>query len=112
MPRLIGLGKAMEMVLTGCILDANEAEKIGLVNKVVKPEKLREAAIEMGEKILSNSFTAIKLARNCVYLGAEVDLNTNLAYETEAAVIAFSTDDCKRRLSAFIEKREQKYKTR
>lgn len=86
LPRLLGLAKAKELVFTGDFIDAGEALRIGLVNRVVPADELMKEAGKMAEKILSKSAVSIAMAKWGLDAGAESSLNAALAYETEAVV--------------------------
>jgi enoyl-CoA hydratase len=103
--RIVGLGKAKELIFTGDIIDAQEALRIGLVNKVVKPEALLEEVKAVARKIIENGPTAVRLAKTVINRGVDTNLTTANSYETEAFSILFSTDEAKEGMKAFLEKR-------
>lgn len=88
LPRLVGIGKAKELFFTADMIDAQEAERIGLVNKVVPLEELDKAVMEMANKIASKFPLAVKLARATVDLALESSLNSVLEHEVEASCVA------------------------
>lgn len=103
--RLVGIGKAKELIFTGDILTAVEAEKIGLVNKVVEPEELLAAVTAMAAKISAKGPVAIHVAKIAINTGANTDLMSGLAVERLAQTVALGTEDKVEGMSAFIEKR-------
>ncbi len=108
--RLIGVAKAKELILTGDIIDAAEALRIGLVNKVVPLGEAVQSAIEMARKILLKGPTAVCIAKEVINLGINTDLNSGLFIERLAQTVLFSTEDRHEGLSAFLEKRPPKFK--
>jgi len=104
LPRIVGAMKAKEILFTCDLLTAREAERIGLVNKVVPPEKLDQAAEEMALKILGNSIPAIGVLKSCINRGMEVDLASGLKLEKKLAA-AFTYPDKEQRLKAFAERK-------
>ncbi len=110
LPRQICKSKAKELIFTGQMIDGKEAERIGLVNKVVPREKLYDEVKAMADKIAANGPVAVKLAKAAVNRGLEVDLVTGLAYEIETVSLAFSTEDKKEGMNAFIDKRKPDFK--
>ncbi len=111
LPRLVGLGKAKELILTGDIITADEAESIGLVNRVVsEPEDLMSTAKEIAQKIISKAPVAVSLAKAALNIGSNVDIHSGLLFEKHAQTIAFSTDDRVEGMSAFLEKRKPDFK--
>lgn len=107
--RLVGEGKAKELILTGDAIDAQEALKIGLVNKVVPQEELLNAAKEMAEKILTKGPVAVKFAKAVISWGLNVDLQSGINIEKLAQTILFGTEDRMEGLTAFLEKRKPNY---
>jgi enoyl-CoA hydratase len=109
LPRLIGMGRAKEMVYTGGIIDAKEAERIGLVNRVVPPDKLEETVMELARKIASKSLLILKYAKRAMNRGMKTDLDSGLAYETQIVSLCFATEDKKEGIKAFLEKRKPEF---
>ena len=109
LPRLIGKGRAKELIFTGDIIDAGEAYRTGLVNKVVAPEELMNAAQVMAEKILSRAPVAVQLSKAAVNEGLNMDLASGIAYEAEVFGLCFATDDQKEGMTAFVEKRKANF---
>lgn len=108
--RLIGKSKAMEMILTGRMMNAEEAERSGLVSRVVAVESLREEAIKTAEKIASMSLPATMLAKECVNEAYESTLDAGVRFERRIFQSLFGTADQKEGMSAFIEKRTANFK--
>lgn len=109
--RLVGIGKAKELIFTGEIISADEAKSIGLVNRVVsEPEELLSVAREMAQKIISKAPIAIALSKAALNVGSNVDIHSGLQFERHAQTIAFSTDDRMEGTSAFLEKRKPDFK--
>lgn len=105
LPRLVGKGRALEIILTGDMIDAREALRIGLVNRVVPQTELLDEAREMARKIAGKGLVAIKLCKEAVGNGLEMDLSRACAYEAELFGYSFSTADQKEGMGAFLEKR-------
>lgn len=110
LPRLVGKGTAKELIFTGKMIDAKTAERIGLINKVVPPEKLRSAVEELAKVIMSKPPIAIRLAKELINSSIETDQGAGLVHEAEAFGILSSTEDYREGVSAFIEKRKPEYK--
>lgn len=108
--RLIGLARAKEIVMLGNRLKADEALRIGLVNKVVHYEKLREETREMAKKLSEGPPVATKYAKNALNFGTQVPLETGLRLEAGLMGLTFSTDDLKEGLEAFMAKRKAEFK--
>ena len=108
--RLVGIGKAKELIFTGDIISAEEAERIGLIEKVVEDGTVLEAAIEMAKKIKAKGPVAITLAKQAINVGANTDLYSGLCFERYSQAIAFSTADKAEGTLAFIEKRPAQFK--
>ncbi len=110
LPRIVGKGKAMELILTGDIIDAQEALRIGLVEKIAPPEKLMETAKEMAQKIAAKGPIAIKLCKKAIHEGLQMDIDRGLALESSYFGAVCSTKDKLEGLSAFLEKRKPQFK--
>lgn len=106
LPRLVGSGRASEILFTGEILDAQEAYRIGLVNRVYPHEELMEQALAMAQKIASRAPIGVQLTKSAIHKGQNVDLLSGQAYEAEVFGQVFSTQDQKEGCSAFLEKRK------
>ncbi|WP_371372656.1 short-chain-enoyl-CoA hydratase [Sporomusa aerivorans] len=106
LPRLVGKGRAKELLFTGDIIDAQEAYRIGLVNKVTAPEELMTTARALAEKIMSRAEVAVQLCKTAVNKGLDMDLASGVAYEAEVFGLCFATADQKEGMTAFIEKRK------
>ena len=106
LPRLVGKAKACELILTGDIIQAEEAARIGLVNKVVPPEELMEEAMALAGRILKNAPLAVQFSNRAIKSGLETDLDTGIGLEAELFAQCFSTEDQKEGMKAFLEKRK------
>jgi enoyl-CoA hydratase len=107
--RLVGKGRAKEMVFTGEMIDAEEACRIGLVNRVVAKDQLLDEARALALKMCEKSASAIALAKEAIDNGLEMDFARGSRYEADLFALCFSTADCKEGLSAFLEKRPAKF---
>lgn len=110
LPRIVGTHKAKELCMLGEPIDAKEAERIGLVYKVVPVGKLGEAVDELIKKLLSKSPCAIQLAKEAVNKALDVDLDSGLDYEADQFARAFATEDHIEGAKAFLEKRKPEFK--
>lgn len=106
LPRLIGFGRAMEMVLTGEFVDGAEAYRIGLVNKVVPREELMETAKKLAEKLAAKAPLAIQYAKEAVNRSMETGIYEGLAHESYLHALACASEDKKEGVAAFLEKRK------
>jgi len=109
LPRLIGKARASELILMGQVIPAEEACRIGLVNKVVPPENLLDESFRWAETLAEKSPVAIKFALRAINQGAEVDLATGLKIESLCLGACFASSDSKEGLNAFLEKRKPKF---
>lgn len=109
LPRKVGVAKAMEMILTGDMIRAEEAFGIGLVNKVVAPENLMDEAIELAKRIMKNGPIAVKYSKAAINRGVEMDLDSAIALENEMFALCFATQDQKEGMKAFLEKRDAEF---
>jgi len=108
--RLVGTSKAKELMFTGDNIGADEAFRIGLVNKVVPREKLMEVALALANKLAAKPRVALSLIKQCVDNGMNMDLASGLTLERNSFVIAYASEDGREGLSAFIEKRKPSYR--
>lgn len=106
LPRLIGKGMAKYMIMTAEHISAQEALRIGLVQKVVAPENLMEEAERIANTILSKAPVAIRMAKCAVNTAEDTDMRSGVAYEAEAYTTCFQADDRVEGMTAFLEKRE------
>ena len=107
--RHVGLGKAKELIFTGKIISAQEAEKIGLVNCVVPKSELLMKTLDMAQDIAAKSPIVTKIAKLVINRGIESDLASGLQIELMAQGLVFSTEDHLEGINAFLEKREAKF---
>jgi len=112
LPRLIGAGKAKELMYTGKMIDAAEAERIGFLNRVVPHDKLEEAVNETVEAIVSKSPIIIKYLKKAITRGLYTDLAAGLAFEKTQWALCFATEDHNEGIDAFLNKRKAEFKGR
>jgi len=110
LPRLVGLGRAMEMILSGDFIDAQEAYRIGLANKVVPHENLMEKTLELADKIASRPPLAVRFAKEAVNLSVGSGFESGYALESYLHALSCTTEDKKEGVSAFLEKRKGEFK--
>lgn len=110
LPRLVGKGKAMELILTGNIITAETAGSIGLVDQVVPQESLMDEALAMARKIAGNGPVAIAYAKKAIQQGTELsDMDAAILLEADYFGKCFSTSDQKEGMAAFLEKRKPQF---
>lgn len=112
LPRAVGKAKAMDMVLTGRMMDAAEAERAGLVSRVVPADKLMDEALGAAELICNLGQPSVMLAKECVNRAFEGPLSEGIAYERRMFHALFGTEDQREGMSAFIAKRKPEFKHR
>ena len=105
LPRRVGVAKAKELIFSGKMIKADEAEKIGLVNAVYAPEALMDGALEMAKSFTKNAPIAVKYAKACIDRGMQMDMDDGIAVENELFAMCFATADQKEGMGAFLEKR-------
>lgn len=110
--RVVGPGMAKELIYTAKMIKADEALRIGLVNSVFEPEKLLEEAKKLANTIASNAPVAVRMSKAAINRGIQCDIDTAVAYESEAFGECFSTEDQKEGMTAFVEKREKNFKNK
>jgi enoyl-CoA hydratase len=106
LPRLVGEGKAKELIFTGKMIDAAEAHRIGLVDEVYPPETLLEEALKMANQIAANAPIAVRYAKKQINQGLQTDISTAITLETGLFGLCFATKDQKEGMGAFLEKRK------
>ena len=109
LPRIVGVSKAMELILTAKTIKADEAKAIGLVSEVYPAEELMPKAIELAEAICANAQIAVQESKRCIRMGMQTDIATGSAFEAEAFGVCFGTEDQTEGMSAFLEKRAEKH---
>jgi enoyl-CoA hydratase len=109
LPRVVGLGRAKEMILTGARWDARRALEVGLVSEVVPREKLMDAARAMAERALALGPLALRLAKAALNAAAQVPLAAGLLYETALQAITYESKDKMEGTTAFLEKRKARF---
>ncbi|MCA8962589.1 MAG: enoyl-CoA hydratase/isomerase family protein [Planctomycetes bacterium] len=105
--RLCGVGKARELIFTGDIITATEAERIGLVNRVVPDDQLVRAAADLAERIAKNSIAAVRLAKLAIDGAPETGARGRDLFETLAQAICFESQDKFERMTAFLERKNK-----
>jgi len=107
LPRLVGLGRAKELVLTGRIIDAAEAERIGLVNRVVAPDELLDEARKLARTILKQGALAVRLAKLNLNNSSRTGLDSGLLLEQITQAVLFESAEKRQRMTDFLEKRKK-----
>ena len=108
LPRIVGVSKAMELILTGKVIGAAEAKAIGLVSEVYPPEELMPKAMELANAICANAQIAVCESKRCIRMGMQTDIHTGSAFEAEAFGVCCGTEDKDEGMGAFLEKRAEK----
>lgn len=110
--RVIGKGRALDMVLTGKIIDGEEAERIGLASYLAAEDELEKKAKEVAHQIMKKGPVAVKLAKLAIHIGYDTDLETAMLIEKLSQAIAFGTEDKNEGTQAFLEKRTAEFSNR
>lgn len=105
LPRIVGIGKAKELIFSGNIIGAEEAGKIGLADQVVEPDELMNRSLELAKKIAQNSSAAVSLSKQAINLGLQADMDTAIDIEVSLFALCFAGRDQKEGMNAFLEKR-------
>ena len=109
LPRIVGVSKAMELILTAKTIKADEAKAIGLVSEVYPAEELMPKAMELAEAICANAQIAVQESKRCIRMGMQTDIATGSAFEAEAFGVCCGTADKDEGMGAFLEKRTEKH---
>ncbi len=112
LPRLVGRGMAKYLIFSGDVIDAEEAARIRLVEKVVEPEQLMDEAIKVANMIIDKAPIAIRLAKDVTNNGYDTDLKSGSAYEVNAFGVLFGSEDMREGTKAFLEKRSPQWKNK
>ncbi len=110
LPRIVGKGMAKYLIFTNEMIDAQEAYRIGLVEKLTEPEELMTVAIDIAKKIISRAPIAIRMAKRAINAATNTDITTGICYELETYEIAFQTEDRIEGMKAFLQKRPANFK--
>lgn len=110
LPRIVGVAKAKELIYTAGVIPAEEAYRIGLVNKVVEPEELMKEAMAMAVIIASKAQLAVRYAKEAINQGIETDIDTGIGLENALFGLCFATQDQKEGMDAFLWKRKPEFK--
>jgi enoyl-CoA hydratase len=110
--RLVGEGKAMELILTGDLIDGAEAKGLGLVNDAVAPDRLRERVMDLAQKLAEKSPIALRMGKEAVKSASRMNLREGLERETDLFCLTFTSEDKAEGVRAFLEKRKADYKGR
>ncbi|HKZ78208.1 MAG TPA: enoyl-CoA hydratase [Pyrinomonadaceae bacterium] len=109
LPRLVTPNKACELFFLGEVIDAEEAWRLGIVNRVVKPEELNAVTQEFADRLRNAAAISIAAAKQAVYLSDAANLEEMLRYETETQMRCFASQDAREGIRAFLEKRASKF---
>ncbi len=112
MPRMVGLGHALRLMLTGDMIGAEEAERIGLVEQVVPHDELRSTTLELAGRMAARSPLTLKIAKEAVRASQRLSIEDGILYERDLFCLAFSTEDKAEGVEAFLEKRKPEWKGR
>lgn len=112
LPRLVGSGRALRMILTGEAVSAEDAERIGLVDEVVDDDRLQDTVMSLATQIAAHSPLTLRLAKDAVRAAFEAPLSAGLAMERELFITAFGSADREEGVRAFLEKRAAEFKGR
>jgi enoyl-CoA hydratase len=110
LPRLIGKAKAMEMIIEGSLLSAEEALEIGLVHKIFEPNDLFDKTLAYAENLARQATVAIGTIKNCIHRGLDTNMKAGLAFDIDSQDKLFKSQDAMEGISAFIEKRPAVFK--
>ncbi|MBT8491290.1 MAG: enoyl-CoA hydratase/isomerase family protein [Deltaproteobacteria bacterium] len=104
LPRLIGMGKAKELIYSGSMIDAKQALNLGLINYIFVGESLLDETLKLAKKIASKSTVALSLVKSAMNKGTEIDLETASTFEIDCFALCFTTKEQKEGMAAFVKK--------
>lgn len=110
LPRIVGYGNALKMLLTGDLIDATEAHRIGLIQDIVPDDELDAFARTFAERVAQNAPIAVQLIKHLVRIAESTSLEVGLAYENDLFAYCFTTKDSQEGIAAFKEKRPPQFK--
>ncbi len=109
--RLVGMGKAKQLIYTAEIIPAQEAYRIGLVDELAEPEELMDKAVAMAKNIQKNAKLAVQYAKQAINTGMQTDIDSGMTIEEHVFGLCFATEDQKEGMQAFLEKRKANFKS-
>ena len=109
--RLVGMGKAKQLIYTAEIIPAQEAYRIGLVDELAEPEELMDKAMAMAKTIQKNAKLAVQYAKQAINTGMQTDIESGMIIEEHVFGLCFATEDQKEGMQAFLEKRKANFKS-
>ena len=109
--RLVGMGKAKQLIYTAEIIPAQEAYRIGLVDELAEPEELMDKAVAMAKTIQKNAKLAVQYAKQAINTGIQTDIDSGMTIEEHVFGLCFATEDQKEGMQAFLEKRKANFKS-
>ncbi len=112
LPRLVGLGQAMKIILSGEMIGAEEAHRIGLVDEIVPHDELRRKTLELAAKIAAKSSLTLRIAKEAMRASERLPVEDGILYERDLFCLCFSTEDKKEGVAAFLEKRAAQWQGR
>lgn len=107
LPRIVGLGRAKELVLTGWIIDAEECHRIGLLNQVVDDDEVMEQSLKLARTICKKGPMAVRVAKQALNQSARTNLESGMVFESVAQAMLFESEDKMKRMTAFLEKKNK-----
>ncbi|MDC1142700.1 enoyl-CoA hydratase-related protein [Planctomycetota bacterium] len=105
LPRIVGLGRAKELVLTGWIIDSEECHRVGLLNRIMEDDDVMLQALKLAETICKKGPLAIRVAKQALNQSTRANLETGMVFESVAQAMLFESDDKMQRMTAFLEKK-------
>ena len=112
LPRLVGMGKAKQLIFTASIISAEEAYRIGLVDELAEPEELMDKAVAMAKTIQKNAKFAVMYTKQAINAGMQTDIDSGMTIKEHVFGLCFATEDQKEGMKAFLEKRKPVFKKR